>query len=109
MNLLQRGDVVALRAPQGAKGHQRKGARYGVILQSSELSGLSTVVVAPTSTNAQASNFRPEVKVRGRRTRVLVDQLRTVDREHVGPPAGYVAAHELRNLDDALKVVLGLF
>jgi mRNA interferase MazF len=44
-----------------------------------EQSDWSTVTVIPTSTGAQASVFRPEVIVAGRDTRILIDQIRTLD------------------------------
>jgi mRNA interferase MazF len=69
---------------------------------------LSTVIVAPTSTQALPTSFRPQVKVRGRRTRVLVEQVRAVDPERLGRPAGRLAAADLRAIDHALGVVLGL-
>jgi mRNA interferase MazF len=109
MSLLHRGDIVALPPPRSAKGHEQKGRRYAVILQSSDLAALSTVLVAPTSTGAQASRFRPGITVRGRRTRLLVEQLRVVDRAQIGAPVGHLPAHEMADVDEALKILLGLF
>lgn len=40
---------------------------------------LSTLIVAPTSTSAQAAVFRPEIEMDGTWTRVLVDQMRAVN------------------------------
>ena len=107
--MLHRGDIVALVAPRGARGHEQKGKHYAVVVQAAHLSGLSTVVVAPTSSAAQSAEFRPEVTIRGRKTKVLADQVRSADAAHLGRPAGHLSAHELRNLDDALRLVLGLF
>jgi hypothetical protein len=36
---------------------------------------LYTLIVAPTSTSAQAAIFRPEIEMDGTRTRVLIDQM----------------------------------
>lgn len=109
MSLLHRGDVVALPPPRRAKGHEQQGRRYAIVVQSSDLTGLSTVVVAPTSSRAQASAFRPAVTVRGRQTRLLVEQLRVVDRARLATPVGHLAAHEMREVDEALKIFFGLF
>jgi mRNA interferase MazF len=79
------------------------------VVQSSDLAGLSTVVVAPTSTRAQGSTFRPDVTVRGRHTRLLVEQLRVVDRARLAKPVGHLAAHEMNDVDEALKIFFGLF
>jgi mRNA interferase MazF len=72
-------------------------------------SGLSTVVVAPASTSALPTVFRPEIVVAGRRTRVLTEQIRALDGSRLGRRVGTLAQTELRAVDDALKVVLGLF
>ena len=78
-------------------------------MQTDLLNELSTVVVAPTSTSALAAVFRPEVEVAGRRTLVLTEQIRALDRSRLGRRVGTLAQTELRAVDDALKVVLGLF
>jgi|SRR5947209_19998830 len=103
-----RGDVFRLPAPRRTRGHEQRGARYAVIVQAEELLELSTVLVAPTSTRAQAASFRPVVELRGTQTRVLVEQAAVVDPQHLGDPAGRLDAAELRSVDDALRVVLGL-
>lgn len=109
MSSLHRGDVVALRPPRGAKGHEQRGGRYAVVLQSEDLASLSTVVVAPTSTSAQVTRFRPKVTVRGRETRLLVEQIRTVDRSRLAKPVGHLPIHEIDDVEEALKLLLGLF
>jgi mRNA interferase MazF len=78
------------------------------VLQAGDLLALSTVIVAPTSMSAQPASFRPEITVKGSRTRVLVDQLTAVDHTRLGTSAGVVTLDELRDLDASLKVVLGL-
>lgn len=109
MSSLHRGDIVALPPSREAKGHVQKGRRYGVVLQSADLAALSTVFVAPTSARAQPTSFRPAITVRGRRTRLLVEQLRTVDRTRLATPVGHLPAHELEGVEEALKILLGLF
>jgi len=106
---VRRGDVYALVPPSRSKGREQRGRRYAVVVQTDLLSGLSTVVVAPTSTSALPTVFRPEVEVAGRRTRVLTEQIRALDRSRLGRRVGTLAQTELRAVDDALKVVLGLF
>ena len=105
----RRGEVVAVRGSRDASGHEQKGTRPSVVLQSDRAHWLGTVVVAPTSTSAQPAEFRPVITVRGRSTRVLLDQIKTVDRTRVGRPSGHLPASELRRVDDALKTLLGLF
>jgi mRNA interferase MazF len=60
------------------------------------------------SASALSTVFRPEVEVGGRRTRVLTDQIRALDRSWLARRVGTLAQTELRAVDDALRVVLGL-
>jgi mRNA interferase MazF len=106
---VHRGEVVRLRAPRGARGHEQHGSRFGVVLQAGDLLALSTVIVAPTSSSAQPASFRPEITVAGKQTRVLADQLTAVDRTRLGASAGALTWDELGEVDKAVRVVLGLF
>jgi mRNA interferase MazF len=101
-----RGEIFRIRLP--GRGREQRGPRYGVIIQADEFLGLSTVVIAPTSRSAAPATFRPEVEFAGDRTRILVEQLRAVDLERLGEPAGRLTARELRAVDEALGLVLGL-
>ena len=103
-----RGEVFCLPAPKRARGHEQQGARYAVIVQADDLLNLSTVLIAPTSTSARPATFRPTIELRGRRTRVLVEQASVMDPERLGTAAGRLDAQEMRALDDALRLVLGL-
>ncbi|WP_304451688.1 type II toxin-antitoxin system PemK/MazF family toxin [Nocardiopsis sp. YSL2] len=89
-------------------GHEQRGPRYCVELQGPF--NLSTVVVAPTSTSAGPALFRPEIKLAdGTTTRVLVDQMRSVDRQiRLGDFAGRLEPGELDEVDHACRLVLGL-
>jgi mRNA interferase MazF len=100
---MTRGDVYRVRLATG-----RGGPRYGVILQADALLGLSTVIVAPTSPSAAPATFRPEIHVAGDATRVLVEQLRTVDLQRLDEHAGRLTAAEQRAVDDALELGLRL-
>jgi mRNA interferase MazF len=107
--LPRRGDIVALRQPRNATGHELRGQRYGVVVQSDDLAWLSTLLIAPTSTSAQPTVFRPEVTVRGRTTRVMVDQVTAMGRARVGRRVGRLSAGEIREMEAALRDVLGHF
>ena len=101
------GEVFRIRVPRDAWGHEQRGPRYAVVVQSSVLE-LSTVFVAPTSASARGTLFRPEVLLGGKRTRVLVEQVRVVDRGRLGRPAGQLTPAELEAVDRALETVLCL-
>lgn len=100
-----RGEVRRLRIPRGS---QQRSARFAVIIQADELLALSTVIVAPTSRSAPARSFRPLIELGGEATRVLVEQMTAVSTERLGDSAGRLNAQELRAVDEALAVVLGL-
>jgi len=103
-----RGEVFRLPPPKSARGHEQRGARYAVVVQADEFLGLSTLLVSPTSTSARAASFRPTVTLAGQETRVLAEQTTVVDPERLGRSAGRLEAHELRAVDEALMLVLGL-
>jgi mRNA interferase MazF len=105
---MKRGEVVWLRSQRGSKGHEQRGARYAVVLQSNELLMMSTVVVAPTSTSALAASFRPEITVEGERTRVMVDHLTATDLSRIRESVRMLEWEELADVDRALALVLGL-
>jgi mRNA interferase MazF len=103
-----RGEVFRLPAPRRARGHEQRGARYAVVVQADELLGLSTLLVTPTSQSALAASFRPVITIAGAETRALVEQTTVVDPERLGHSAGRLSASEIRALDEALALILGL-
>lgn len=103
-----RGDLYRLRAPKNALGHEQTGTRFAVVVQSDDLP-LSTWVIAPTSTGSREATFRPEIEIEGVKARVMVEQLTAVNPEtRLGDFAGRLGPAELREVDAALLVVLGL-
>ena len=103
-----RGELFRLPAPRGARGREQRGARYAVVVQADEFMGLSTTLVAPTSASARPASFRPVIALDGRETRVLVEQVTVVDPQRLGRSAGRLDAEELRAVDSALGLILGL-
>jgi mRNA interferase MazF len=79
-----------------------------VVVQADELLPLDTVIVAPTSTSGPPFTFRPVIAVRDQPTYVLVDQIAAAAVERLGTSVGRLSATELRAVDEALTVVLGL-
>lgn len=104
---MTRGDVYRVRLPAG-RGHGQHGPRFAVIVQAEALLGLSTGIVAPTSTAAAPATFRPAITVDDATTRVLVEQLRTVDLQRLGDHVGHLTPAEQRGVDQALEIVLDL-
>lgn len=63
----------------------------------------------PTSTSAGPSIHRPELEIDGRPTRLLVDQIRSIDTDYVvGDPVDYLNRDELAEVDLALAHYLGV-
>jgi mRNA interferase MazF len=79
-----------------------------VVLQTDFLSMLSTTLVAPTSTGAPSSSFRPEIELLGKTTRVMVEQTVAVAPQRLGEFAGRLSPAEMLEVDEALHLVLGL-
>jgi mRNA interferase MazF len=102
-----RGDVYRVRLPK-AGGREQHGSRYAVIVQADDLLGLSTALVAPTSRSALPASFRPQVEVAGETTSVMVEQLRALDLRRLDDFAGRLAPAEMRDVDEALSLVLAL-
>ncbi len=103
-----REEVRRVAADESDRGHEQRGARFAVIVQAEEFLDLSTMLVAPTSTSARPASFRPSIIVDRRETRVLVEQTTVVDPQRLGRSAGRLDARELRAVDDALSLILGL-
>jgi mRNA interferase MazF len=103
-----RGEILRLPAPRGRRGREQRGARYAVVVQADEFLGLSTTLVAPTSTSAMPATFRPTIRLMDQETRVIVEQTTVVDPQRLGRSVGRLDAAELRAIDDALALILGL-
>jgi mRNA interferase MazF len=93
--------------PKGG-GREQHGPRYAVVVQADAMLGLSTVLVAPTSRSTLAASFRPEVDLGGERTRVMVEQLRALDVRRLDDFADRLSPDDMREVDEALSLVLAL-
>lgn len=102
-----RGDVHAITLPR-RRGHVQHGRRHAVIVQADDLLALSTVVICPTSTSVPPASFHPEIEVREERTTVLCEMVGAVDARTLGDRVGHLARDELREVDEALLLVLAL-
>lgn len=90
------------------RGHEQGGKRLGLVISPSD-SPLSVVTVVPTSTSAGPSIHRPEIEIAGRPTRMLVDQIRSIDTRYVvGDPVDYLTRDQLVEVELALVHYLGV-
>jgi len=103
-----RGAVYPVDLGDAKRGHEQRGHRLGLVI-SIEQDAWSTVTVLPTSTSAQASVFRHEVVIAGRATKILIDQLRTIDVSYVtGDLVDYLARDDMAQVEHGLSRYLGL-
>jgi mRNA interferase MazF len=102
-----RGDVHSITLPR-RRGRVQHGRRYAVIVQADDLLALSTVVICPTSTSTVSASFHPEVGVGDERTRVMCEMVGAVDARALGDRIAHLTLDEMRSVDDALLLVLGL-
>ncbi|MEA2186056.1 MAG: mRNA interferase MazF [Solirubrobacteraceae bacterium] len=103
-----RGEVFRLPPKRETRGHEQRGARYAVVVQADEFLDLGTTLVAPTSTSARPASFRPAISLDGVDKRVLVEQTTVIDPQRLGASVGRLEAGELRAVDEALGLMLGL-
>jgi mRNA interferase MazF len=91
-----------------SRGHEQGGRRFGLVVSPAQ-SPPSVVTVIPTSTSAGASVHRPEFEIAGRMTRLLVDQIRSIDTDYVvGDPVDYLTRDQLAEVELALAHYLGV-
>ena len=91
-----------------ARGHEQRGKRLGVVVSPTNMPW-SVATVVPTSTSARATLYRPSLEILGVDTRVLCDQIRTLDIGFVGEePVDYLTRDQMAEIDDALARYLGL-
>ncbi len=102
-----RGDVHTITLPR-RRGRVQHGRRYAVIVQADDLLTLSTVVICPTSTSAPAASFHPAIALADEPTQVLCEMVGAVDARALGDQLAHLSLGEIRAVDEALALVLGL-
>lgn len=55
---------------------------------------LPRVIVAPLTSKGQPLGCRPEVEFKGKPSRILLDQIRTVDKQRLGGKMGEIALEQ---------------
>jgi mRNA interferase MazF len=103
-----RGAVYPVDLGDAKRGHEQRGRRLGLVI-SIEQNAWSTVTILPTSTSARAAIFRPDVVIAGRDTKILIDQIRTIDTRHVtGELVDYLSRDDMAQVEHCLSRHLGL-
>lgn len=103
-----RGAVYPVDLGAAKRSHEQRGRRLGLVI-SIEQNAWSTVTIIPTSTRAQAAVFRPEAVIAGRDTKILIDQVRTIDVSYVtGEFVDYLSPDDLAFVEHDLSRYFGL-
>ena len=103
-----RGAVYPVDLGDAKRGHEQRGRRLGLVI-SIEQNAWSTVTIIPTSTSAQPAVFRPDVVIAGRDTRILIDQIRTIDTAYVtGELVDCLSRDDMAQVEHSLSRYLGL-
>lgn len=67
--------------------------RPGLVVSPDDMNAaLPRVIIAPMTSKGQALGCRPEVEFGGKRARILLDQIRTVDKKRLAGKMGSVDA-----------------
>jgi mRNA interferase MazF len=103
-----RGAVYPVDLGDSKRAHEQRGRRLGLVI-SIEQNAWSVVTIIPTSTSAQASVFRPEVVIAGQHTKILIDQVRTIDVSYVtGELIDYLSQDDMAQVEHSLSRYFGL-
>lgn len=103
-----RGALYRVDLGEAKRGHEQRGRRYGLVLSPTSMPW-NVVTIVPTSTSAAPAVFRPELNVAGDPTRLLVDQIRSVDTQYVhGEPVDFFGHDEMEVVERAVRRYLGL-
>ncbi len=105
--MIVRGAIFEINSLPGTRGHEQRGRRYCVVIESDRFPG-STVIAAMTSTHAGPAVYRPEIEFDDTPTRILADQIYTVSPERLGTFRGRLSGRDIAELDRALMLKLGL-
>jgi mRNA interferase MazF len=98
-----RGAVYPVDLGDAKRGHEQRRRRLGLVI-SIEQNAWSVVTIIPTSTSAQASVFRPEVVIAGLETKILIDQVRTIDVSYVtGELIDYLSRDDMVQVEHSLS------
>jgi mRNA interferase MazF len=103
-----RGAVYPVDLGDAKRGDEQRGRRLGLVI-SIEQDAWSVVTIIPTSTSARASVFRPEVVIAGLETKILIDQVRTIDVSYVtGELIDYLSRDDMAQVEHRLSRYFGL-
>jgi len=91
-------------------GSEVKKTRPGVIVSNDaqNMVGRRVVIAPVTSVLKKVYPFEVLVDIAGKKSKIMLDQIRTVDCQRLGEKIGKLSMEEIDELDKALKLVLSL-
>lgn len=92
MAMVKRGEVYWVNLDTTVGSEIRK-TRPGLVISPDDMNdALPRVLIAPLTRKGQPLGCRPEVEFDGKRARILLDQIRTVDKRRLGGKIGRIDA-----------------
>ena len=90
MGVVKRGEVYWVNLDPTI-GSEIKKTRPALIVSPDDMNAvLPRVIIAPLTSGGQPLGCRPEIEFKGKSTRILLDQLRSVDRQRLGSKLGTI-------------------
>ena len=88
-------------------GHEIKKVRPGVIISPDEMNkNISTVIIAPMTTQSHSYPTRIPLKFTGKEAWIVLDQLRTVDRRRLIEKLGKIDQKTINQVKSIIKEML---
>lgn len=90
MAMVKRGEVYWVHL-EPTRGSAIRKTRPALVISPDDMNSvLPRVIVAPLTSKGQPLGCRPEVRFKGKRARILLDQLRAIDKQRLGEHMGNV-------------------
>jgi len=88
-------------------GSEIKKTRPCVIVSPDEINkNLRTIIIAPITSKSKSYPTRVEIKIKGKKNWVVVEQIRTIDRKRIFKKAGKLEAKAIMALKAVIKETL---
>lgn len=85
-------------------GSEIKKTRPCVVISPDEMNKhLRTIVIAPMTTNSKNYPTRVKVKHDNKIGRIVIDQIRTIDKQRIIKQIGQLSTHEIKDVKSILK------